>query len=124
MTNEEAFRLGFFAKCAEAGLSPTQVAQLTKRAMEKQANPLASLGAGAGWLLGTPTGLMAATAALAPPAAGYLGGAAAANISDETLDPKALKKQELLAEYKRMTNRIRLARKQRELEKSLYGESS
>lgn len=126
MTNQEAFKLGFFAKCAEVGMTPEEVADHVKLAFDKQAvHPalaaLAATGATAGGLAGGPLGALAALGIMAPPMVGYLGGSALANATDEQIDHKDFKKQEIINEYKKMTERLRLAKQQREMEEKLYG---
>jgi hypothetical protein len=108
VTNEEAFRLGFLAHCAEVGLSPEQVAE--KSAFAKQA----SFGSAVGWGLGAA----GAGLALAPPALGYLGGYTLARADADDINPEDVKKQELIAEYRRLAARARQARLQRRVQAS------
>lgn len=118
MTSDEAFRLGFFAKCAEAGMTPAEVDGHVKKA-----NPalLAALGLGSGiaGITGYPIGALAGLAAVAPPVAGYLAGKEVAKATDLNETPEDMRKRELISEYRRLANRIR---KEREAKK-MIGES-
>lgn len=105
MTAQEAFRLGFFACCAEKGLPPEAVSALCKRA-----DVLSTLGGGLGQLGGLALGGLL----LAPPAAGYMAGWAGAKAQEDDVTPEDFKKQELIAEYRRLAARIRHARRLRQ----------
>jgi len=114
MTTNEAFRLGFFYRCAEAGLSPEEVSQLASRLHEKRAGDWTDT---AGMLGGLGLGVTLA----APPILGYMTGSGLANASHEDVDPETLKKQELIAEYRRLATRARFAALKRRLREEQHG---
>lgn len=120
MTNEEAFKLGFFLKCAEEGMSPAQVQEhFSKIDLEKKAaiwDILAAPVNAAGSALGSVGGLLAAGGLALPPLAGYGLGWAAAKAQEEDITPEELKRQEIIAEYKRLAARARLGRKLKDLQ--------
>jgi hypothetical protein len=118
MTPQEAFKLGFLARCVEGGLSDEQTNALAKRAadlvgeQEKSAEGIAdAVGKTIGGVMeagGKAVYPLAALALATPPA---LGGLAAyfknqATDIDED-DVESVKKQELIAQYKRMADQLR-----------------
>lgn len=119
MQAHEAFKLGFLARCVEAGLTPEQTCELAKRAADcltKQAfdwtrlNPLPPLlNTGAAVLnFGEASAPYLAAAAAIPPS---LGAAAAYLVNSATdVDDDAavadVKKQELIDNYQRMAEQL------------------
>lgn len=111
MTSSDAFRLGFFAKCAEVGMSPTEVRAHVKAAMHPLTAAALGVGAGSLGLLGYPAGALAGAGLIAPPVAGYLSGSAVANATDSSEEPEDVRKRELISEYRRLAKQIRDAKK-------------
>jgi len=104
MTPEEAFKIGFLSKCASLGLSPEETQGLAKTAfdlLEKQSgNGLVDAFKSVGY----PA---AALALAAPPAIGGLAAYfknKATDIDDE--DIESVKRQELISQYKRMSDKL------------------
>lgn len=110
MTSDEAFRLGFFAKCAEAGMTPDQVGAHVKSAFNPAVLSALGLGTTVAGLSGYPLGALAGLAAVTPPIAGYMGGKAIAEATDTAETPDDIQKRELIAEYRRLANRVRQER--------------
>lgn len=104
MTPQEAFKLGFLARCVEENLSQEKIAEA--------ALGLANLKtAGVGQeLLDTFTDLgkgLVGAAIVAPPAAGVLTSYLANKASDPTeLDVEEIRKRELLDEYRRAAQKL------------------
>jgi hypothetical protein len=126
MQPNEAFKIGFLARCVEEGLSPTQTGELVKQAaeqFEKQSLPnLLSTGTTAvNGLKNSLVGLGKASvpllsmAAAAPPTLG----AATAYLANRAVDVdddaavEDLRKQELIDTYRRMSEQ--LERQQRQI---------
>ena len=117
MTPQEAFKLGFLARCVEGGLSDEQTNALAKRAadlvgeQEKSAFTADAAGKVIGGVMeagGKAVYPLAALALATPPA---LGGLAAyfknqATDIDED-DVESVKRQELIAQYRRMADQLR-----------------
>jgi hypothetical protein len=135
MTDREAFRLGFYLRCAEEGLSPLEADRVaaSPRVMEKAAL-LPLLGAGALATaaavpalapgIGMGAGLLGGAALALPPALGYAGGVLGAKAMDGSLfstydseDPviESAKKRELADEYRRLADRIKRTTRRRRL---------
>lgn len=130
MTDREAFRLGFYLRCAEEGLSPLEAERV---AMEKAAIwPLLAAGAlgtaaavpAMAPTIGMGAGALGGLALAAPPALGYAAGAMGAKAMDGSLfssydseDPviESAKKRELADEYRRLTDRIKRTTRRRRL---------
>lgn len=117
MLPQEAFKLGFIARCVEEGLTPEQTQALAKRANDllvKQAGIIDSVGSGIGSGIGSvlngvsSLGLPLMGAALAaPPAIG----AAAAYLKNKATDVDGVeveeaKKRELIDTYNRMAEQM------------------
>jgi hypothetical protein len=117
MTPQEAFKLGFLARCVEGGLSDEQTNALAKRAadlvgeQEKSADAPDLAGKALGGVAeatGKAFWPLVGLAASAPPA---LGGLAAyfknqaTDINED--DVESVKKQELIAQYRRMADQLR-----------------
>lgn len=114
MTPREAFRFGFLARCVESNLTPEQTHELAKTAfdvLEKQAMQPVQAMVDAAKAVGYPA---AALALAAPPA---LGGLAAyfsnkaTDIDDD--DVESIKRQELISQYRRMTDQLNRAKRLR-----------
>lgn len=117
MTPQEAFKIGFLARCVEGGLSDEQTNALAKRAadlvgeQEKSASITEAAGKAIGGVMeagGKVVYPLAALALATPPA---LGGLAAyfknqATDIDED-DVESVKRQELIAQYRRMADQLR-----------------
>lgn len=120
MRPNEAFKVGFLARCVEVGLSPTETKQLAKQASAcftkaGFASTLGGLGKLTSAVVGS-VGLPALTAAaVAPPA---LGGMAAYLYNKATdadaNDVKEIKQKELIQTYRRMADQLRRHRRIRE----------
>jgi len=108
MTKQEAFKIGFLAKCAELGLSASEVEERIKRAdaMVKMAKWAANI---PGWL--TKALLLGA---VVPPVAGAVGGYTLAQAHDRPYSKEMARKDEELAEYYRAMDQLQRARRQRE----------
>lgn len=112
MTPKEAFKIGFFEKCAKDGLSPEQILQRIQhaRVMIKMAGPVADAagavaGGGAAAAANTFKSLLPYML-IAPPIAGLAGGALLAKAQDDTYDKDEMKKREEIAEYNRAVARL------------------
>jgi hypothetical protein len=103
MTEAEAFKIGFLARCAEERLSPDQTAERVKAA--------GVLGDAAG-IGGTALKLLLGIGVGAPMAGGMLAGHQLAKAQDDDLNVPELQTRELIEEYNRMAD---LARRQAEL---------
>ena len=107
LTAQQAFRMGFLLRCAEEGLSPDEIRQRTKAAMEKKASgfgvgdaksiakDLMSLGVTWYKVPLLISALSVGGSALAGGAAGYGLG----KMQEEHVDADAAKRQELIAAY-------------------------
>lgn len=114
MTDQEAFKLGFFAYCVEQGMTPDQVNDhVCKLGQEKRADGL--LGS-AGNLLGMGGALAAIGAVGLPLGAGYVGGTGIGKAQSDAVSSSDVKNKELILEYKRLAARARLNRKIKELQ--------
>ena len=108
LTAKEQFRLGFLTRCAEEGLTPAEVKQRVKAAWPtppwreagEAAKSLAGLYLKAPFLIG---GLGLSAATLGGAGLGY----GAAKLSEENTDPDEAKQQELIAAYRRHSERAR-----------------
>ena len=120
MRPNEAFKIGFLARCVEAGLSTAETRQLAKQAnacftKSGFASTLGGLGKLTSDVVGS-VGVPALTAAaIAPPA---LGGMAAYLYNKATdadaNDVKEIKKKELIQTYRRMADQLRRHRRIRD----------
>jgi hypothetical protein len=141
MDSVTTFKVAFFQRCAEEGLTLDQINERVKTALakaesqfgaEKSANKLTDMlgGAGLGWLVGegSPTG--AAIGAMAGglkdyivPAAlggsallaggGLLAGKSLAESQEDPLAAEEIKAQELAREYKRLADKTRSSARRR-----------
>ena len=112
MTDKEAFKIGFLMKCAEEGLTPSQVeSRITDSvAIIKKAETNA-------WdVLKTVTGKAWPLALAAPWVAGGLGGYALSQAGDEMYSVEEAKKREELAEYYRAIDQLKRAERTNHLE--------
>lgn len=117
LNNREAFKVGFLSRCVEEGLSPEQMHQRVKLALDKLAGltdlpgkalDLAKPVLGAAANIGIPA-LLAA-----PPIAGGLAGFGLAKMTDiDDTDVNEIKRRELISELQRQTahvNRVKMVR--------------
>lgn len=112
MTEQEAFQVGFAARCADEGLPPEAVQARLQQAcaMMKQAFGLGSF---------LPSPMTVGMAAIVPPlVAGSVGGYALAKAREEPVDDEDVKNQELSREYRRLAS---MAREQLRLKKIRQG---
>jgi hypothetical protein len=116
MTPQEAFRLGFLARCVENKLTPEQTHELAKTAfdvLEKQAVQPFQAVVDAAKAVGYPT---LALGLAAPPAVGGLAAYfnnKATDIDED--DVESIKRQELISQYRRMTDQLNRASELRKL---------
>ena len=114
LNDRQRFKAAFIARCIEHGVTdPDEIVGKVKEAREK----LAFIGQGAVGAgintLGDFSMLGLGAAAIAPPALGYLAGSAlgrSKNLND--IDVEEVKKQELIDELRRNTERLRRHRAQ------------
>jgi hypothetical protein len=99
LSKREAFKVGFLLRCADEGLNEEQVNQRIEKLAFSILSPTT-----AGILLAAGIGL--------PLALGAGAGHVAAKAQEQPIDVDTVKKQELIAEYKRLTD---LARQQKKL---------
>ncbi len=117
LTPQEAFKVGFLAKCAEDGLTPDQMLARVKQAhdlFEKRAFIGDMLGSAAGAAGGLAKGLAGygvPLALAAPPILGALGGYGLAKATDvDDTDVDAIKNRELVEEMRRQAEKLRRQR--------------
>lgn len=115
MTPREAFRAGFLSRCLELGCSPGDVAQL----VDKAANITTEAATVATKVAAEKAAITVGDAALAglgmaavPVAIGALGGHLLAKSQNGTMNPEAVKREELLRELRRLTREARDAARQ------------
>lgn len=95
MTAEEAFRLGFLARCAEEGLPESAITQRMKAAEARLSKSASWLDAGKVMMqFGLPVAAGAGT---------YL---AADQLTRPQVDPQEVKNQELINELRRYTRKV------------------
>jgi hypothetical protein len=123
MTPQEAFKLGFLARCVEENLSQGKIAEVSE-AFNKEASGLVSQIIDSAKDAGK---LMTGAAIAAPPGIGMLGAYFANKASDlNNLDIDEIKKRELLDEYARSADKLetqaalRRYKQQRNKSKSIY----
>ena len=128
MTDKEAFKIGFLMKCAEEGLTPSQVEErITHRvemikkaesvAMVKKADSNSPGLVGTGWdVLKTMLGHAWPLAVAAPWVAGGVGGYALSKAQDDVYDVDEAKKREEIAEYYRAIDQLNRASRTKRLE--------
>ena len=114
LTPQEAFKVGFLARCVQDGLSPDQMLDRVKQAsdmLEKHAFLGGLLGGAAGAVGGaakTMAGYGLPLALAAPPILGGLGGYALAKATDvDDTDVDAIKNRELVDELNRQTSQLK-----------------
>lgn len=114
LSAKEAFKVGFLARCAAAGLTPGETLYAVKAAadaFEKRAFLGSLLGKATDAAGGVAKGLAGyaiPAAVIAPPVLGGLGGYALAKATDvDDTDVEAIKNQELIDEYTRQTEDVR-----------------
>ncbi len=107
MNPNEAFKLGFLARCVEAGLSSNETTDLVKKAhacFTKEG--FSSIASAAGPAL--------AAALIAPPAIGGMSAYLVNKATDaDSGDVEDIKKRELIQTYKRMADQLRRHKKLR-----------
>ncbi len=117
MTDRDAFKLGFLARCVEAGQKPEDMLKEAQTALDLVKNAgvvdaLSGLGTKALDLgAGAAKGLLSfgiPAAAMAPPALGAVAGYGAARMSDiGDTDVAEIRSQELIDQYRRESERLR-----------------
>lgn len=114
LTDKEAFKVGFLARCVHDGLTPDQMLARVKQAsdmLEKRAfiGGLLSGAAGAvGGAAKSIAGYGIPLALAAPPILGGLAGYGLAKATDiDDTDVDAIKNQELVEEYRRQAERLK-----------------
>jgi enoyl-CoA hydratase/carnithine racemase len=106
MTPQEAFKLGFLARCVEENFSQEKIAVLSDR-LSKEANEILDTITDVGKF-----GL--GTALAAPPLAGMLTSYLANKVSEPTeLDVNEIRQRELLDEYRRSAQKLEHQRARR-----------
>lgn len=103
----QAFKAGFLARCADAGLTSAETAALAKAAAAKDASFWDALGR-----FGQTGAVLGGTVALgAPVVAGALGGAGLAQLGDaDDTDVADVKQRELVDEYTRQAADLKRAK--------------
>lgn len=120
LTPQEAFKVGFLARCARQGMTPDQMlktAQDALAAFEKRAVLGTVLGKSLDALKGLAGGALnygVPAAVVAPPLLGALGGYGLAKATDvDDTDVAAIKNRELIDEYRRNADELVRAQKAR-----------
>ena len=128
MTNKEAFKIGFLMKCAEEGLTPSQVEErITQKvemikkaenvAMVKKADPDSRGLVGTGYdALKTILGKAWPLAVAAPWVVGGVGGYALSKAQDDIYSVEEAKKREEIAEYYRAIDQLNRANRTKRIE--------
>jgi hypothetical protein len=119
MTNREAFKTGFLARCVEQGLDREQTLALVKTAIDKAGGILGDVAYAGLGVLDRATEVAAPVAALGPPILGGLAGlglARATDINDN--DVQAVKDHELMNTYQTESARLRRERAARNYAKA------
>lgn len=110
LTNAEAFKVGFLSRCVEEGLNMDEAHGRVKMAVDKLAGLTDLPGKALDLLkpvLSTGLGYGIPLALAAPPVLGGIAGYAAGAMSDvDDTDVGEIKKQELRAEYQRLTKKL------------------
>jgi len=114
LTAQEAFKVGFLARCVSDGLSPDQMLSRVKQAqdmLEKRAflGGIANSAIGAaGGVAKSMAGYGIPLALLAPPALGGLAGYGLAKATDvDDTDVNEIKQKELVEEYQRQAEKLK-----------------
>ena len=110
LTPQEAFKVGFLARCVEDGLNPAQMLAAVKQAsdmLEKRAFVGTLLGKGVDVVRGVGKGIAGygvPLALVAPPVIGGLAGYGLARATDiDDTDVDEVKDREVIEEYRRQT---------------------
>lgn len=110
LSDKDAFKVGFLARCIADGVPPSGILPLVKQAQEKFAGlgGLIDKGIGAaGTAAGAVAGWGVPLALLAPPALGAAAGYGLARATDiDDTDVDDVKDTELLDEYRRQTEQL------------------
>lgn len=115
MEPNEAFKVGFLARCLEDGLSAEQTKDLVKRAFDCSLEKESSIGGAAKALMAGASGLVGPALALglaAPPAVGGLSAYLynkATDVDEAEVDD--IKNRELVETYRRMADQLRRSKK-------------
>lgn len=114
LTPQEAFKVGFLARCVSDGLSPDQILTRVKQAhdlLEKKAilgNVINGVSGAAGSVAKGLAGYGIPLALLAPPALGGLAGYGLAKATDvDDTDVAEIKQRELVDEYQRQVEAMK-----------------
>ena len=111
LSAQDAFKVGFLARCAADGIPHDRILPLIKQAQEKFAGLSDLVGKGiglGGTVLGTAAGWGIPLAAIAPPALGAAAGYGLARATDiDDTDVDEIKDNELLGEYRRQTEQLK-----------------
>lgn len=135
LSAQDAFKVGFLARCVEAGLDADQTLAAVKRAgdlFEKQAFLGNLISTTAGKVMDVGKGALGATAAYglplavaAPPILGGLTGYGLARATDvDDTDVAAIKDQEVVDELRRQAARLRRERAVRDFRQANRGVSA
>lgn len=104
LSDREAFKVGFLARCVEDGLDRDQMLQTVKQAADKLAGFLGDIGGMASGAFHTAAPL----ALLAPPALGALAGAGLAKATDiDDADVDDVKDREVIDAYQTEAAKLR-----------------
>lgn len=126
LSPKDSFRVGFLARCADAGMTPEQTLSAVESAREKVAGVISTIagktmdaakgvaGGLAGW--GIPLAIAA------PPMLGVLGGMGLAKATDiDDTDVEDVKSQEVTEELDRQADALRRQQAAREYRRALSG---
>lgn len=108
LNEREAFKVGFLARCAEAGMGRDEILAAVKEAGDKVAGLLGGAGSAASSLAGSTLSLAVPAALLAPPLLGGAAGAGLARATDiDDTDVAEIKDHEIIDAYKAEAERQR-----------------
>lgn len=104
LSEREAFKVGFLARCAEDGMSRDEILGAVKQATEKVAGLIGDVGG----LAGSAVSHAAPIALLAPPALGALAGLGLSRATDiDDGDVKEVKDREVIDAYRTEAAKLR-----------------
>lgn len=119
LDTRSAFKVGFLACCAEAGLSREEISHVVKTAQDKLASLLGGIGSVLQPVAHAATGIGAPLALLAPPVLGGAAGYALSRATDiDDTDVKEVQDHELLDAYKTETQKLRRQKHVRDFRKN------
>jgi hypothetical protein len=122
LNEREAFKVGFLARCAEHGMTRSEIRQAVKTALDKLASGsgiLGGLASAAGHIGSSVANIGIPLALVAPPVLGGIGGAMAANATDiNDTDVKDIQDKEVLDTYRQETAKLKRQRQVRQYRKA------